>query len=102
MLQDHGGNFGDMISNERIPNDVRSFWEIFINDTVYSTDQALTLYYDATFPSNISTVRAINLGRERAYVQSIALGTMNGEVKIDLLIKANHQVRLMVEIYTES
>ncbi|KAL3288787.1 hypothetical protein HHI36_003221 [Cryptolaemus montrouzieri] len=90
-------NWGDQVFKKRQDGDALLLRDLVIYPSVSSKD--LSLQYSATFnkQQSITSVRFINVGRQRAYCDDINI--YSDSVEIDFVIPAGKDVRVFVEIY---
>ncbi|KAL3284488.1 hypothetical protein HHI36_018649 [Cryptolaemus montrouzieri] len=90
-------NWGDQVYKKRHDSDTLLLRDLVIYPTVSSNDQ--NIQYSAKFSNqqHITSVRFINVGRQRAYCEDINVN--NDGVEIDFIIPAGKDVRVFVEIY---
>lgn len=93
--EDDGGNYGDLLHLERKGGDSLILRETIINQISHGPQD---LRISGYLPPKITHIRALNFGRERAFVYMIA-NNENGYVQINMAIKAKLQVRVSIEVY---
>lgn len=93
---DNGGNYGDLLLSQRQFGDVLIFRETIINE-VSGNFQDLQVK-GSLRGVRITHLRALNFGRERAYVYRLWY-TDSGDVGAVMTIRPNFQVRVFIEIY---
>ncbi|KAL3284484.1 hypothetical protein HHI36_018645 [Cryptolaemus montrouzieri] len=90
-------NWGDQVYKKKNDGDTLLLRDLVIYPTVSSNDQ--NIQYSAKFSNqqHITSVRFINVGRQRAYCEDINVNSDG--VEIDFIIPAGKDVRVFVEIY---
>lgn len=88
------GNYGDLVHLERQRYDVLLNREVVINP-VFTGDTVLEL--EARFGRSISSVWALNFGRERGFVEEIT--TQGNYVYIRIAIRAGYEIRMLIDVY---
>lgn len=92
--QDQGGNYGDVVHLSRQPQDVLLTREVEINPR-FNSDTILEL--EGNFGSRITSVWALNFGRQRGFVEQVT--TQGNYVYIRIAIRAGYEIRLLVDVY---
>lgn len=96
-------NWGDLLHSQRAKGDVLIEKQIWVNPKVPSVDTSYHVNAHFNRGIEITHVRALNFGDQKAEVESIFVGADPRKV-VDVLVtvKAKTQVRLMILVYGKS
>ncbi|XP_072389311.1 uncharacterized protein [Diabrotica undecimpunctata] len=95
-IEDNGGNYGDLVFRNRDQRDQLLVREVVILNSRSSGAQELI--WTVSIPgARISSVRALNFGRERAFCYSIEVA--GGDARVVLQIGPRSDPRVMIEVY---
>lgn len=93
---DNGGNYGDLVYRGREEGDVLVFREVVINQELESQVKDLRLYASLAV-RRITSVRVLNLGRERGY--TLRIDVVGNEFQTIVRIAPYFDPRLLIEVY---
>ncbi|RZB73494.1 hypothetical protein BDFB_006499 [Asbolus verrucosus] len=94
--QDTGGNYGDLICRYRENGDVLLLRELVIIDELSPSEQDVQ-WYASLNARRISSVRVLNIGRERAYCYRIEVA--GADALAYVRVPPRHDPRVLIEIY---
>lgn len=94
--QDYGGNYGDLILRYREDGDILLLRELLLIEELSASE--VDIEWLATLNARrISSVRVLNIGRERAYCARIGIAERRAQVL--LRVAPKRDPRVLVEIY---
>ncbi|CAH1970110.1 unnamed protein product [Acanthoscelides obtectus] len=93
---DNGGNYGDLIYRQRSNQDTLLLRELVLNQDLSSS--TVDLRWVVSIPgSTITSVRVINVGRERGYC--LRIDVQGGDVQVFIRIPPYRDPRIFIEVY---
>nr|CAI5845835.1 unnamed protein product [Callosobruchus analis] len=93
---DNGGNYGDLVYRRRSNQDTLLLRELVLNQDLSSA--TVDIRWVVSIPgSTITSVRVINVGRERGYC--LRIDVQGGDVQVFIRIPPLYDPRIFIEVY---
>lgn len=94
---DNGGNYGDLVYRARTNGDRLLVRDVVLLPSLDSFEQDIQWYTSISGARTISTVRVINIGRERAY--TLRIDVAGQDAQVIFRVPSYQDPRLLIEVY---